>query len=357
MSIADALFTAVGGNDEQSTVSAFLDTGYPPLNFALSSRWDGGMPVGRMVEVFGPPSAGKTAVATQCMISAQRQGGFAIFMDHEHSFDLDLAVKLGLDPDPNKFLYKKPRTFEASLDNVVKIAKLLRGDNKGGKVLLAKDKPICVIFDSLASMIPQSKLTDAKGEDRDAASYNMHDNTALARATSAAIPALSQYADELGVCCIFLNQERMKPGVMYGNPVTTPGGESPKFYASIRVQLGGQMIAKGTGSAKEILGKEITARVVKNKISRPFLSAKWRFIFTEDGKGKFDAVRSLVDFLVEEGILKSHGAYVEWIDGKKYHREPLAEHIETAGLHSDLIALLPKQYEPEPALELTADAE
>lgn len=338
--IAKAIFGAIGENDEESTVSQFLDTGYPELNYALSSRWDGGMPVGRIVEMFGPPSSGKTAISTRAMAAAQKMGGIAAFMDHERSFSMTLAPNLGLDTTPGKLVFKKPRTFEESLNIVIKLASAVR--EKG---VIAKDAPICAVFDSLASMVPQSKLYDKDGKDRELDGYTMHDNTALARATSASFPAFNQMAEELGICAIFLNQMRLKPGVTYGDPTTTPGGESPKFYASTRIQLGAQRIAKGSGESKEVIGSQITARVIKNKVARPFLTASWRFVFLEDGTGKFDVTRSMIDFLLREKRLEKAGNYVVW-DGGKYYPDALTAKIDKDGTYDKLLALLPAAYEP-----------
>src|SRR5260370_42669119 len=107
--IASSLEAAIGANDDESTVSKFLTTGLPELNHALSARWDGGLAGGRIIEISGPPSSGKTAIATAAMASAQKAGGVAGFMDHERSFSLILAPRLGLDVTPGRFIFKKPR--------------------------------------------------------------------------------------------------------------------------------------------------------------------------------------------------------------------------------------------------------
>ena len=347
--IAKAIFGAIGNNDEESTVSQFLDTGYPELNYALASRWDGGMPVGRVVEMFGPPSSGKTAISTRAMASAQKMGGIAAFMDHERSFSMTLAPNLGLDITPGRLIFKKPRTFEESLNQVIKLATVVRE-----KKLIAKEAPICVVFDSLASMVPQSKLYDKDGKDRELDGYTMHDNTALARATSAALPAFNQMAEELSICAIFLNQMRLKPGVAYGDPTTTPGGEAPKFYSSVRIQLGAQKIAKGAGEAKEIIGSQINARVIKNKVARPFLTASWRFVFQEDGSGKFDVTRSMIDFLLREKRLEKSGNYIVW-DGNKFYADALSAKIDKDGTYDQLLKLLPASYEPPVVASLDED--
>jgi recombination protein RecA len=346
--VASELEKLIGGNDESATVKQFLDTGYPPFNYALSNKWDGGFPVGRIVELAGPPSAGKTAIATYAMASAQKQGGIAMFMDHEHSFDERQGRSLGLDTSKGRWIYKKPRTWEDSLSMVVIVAKHVR-ENK----LIPKSAPLCAVFDSLASMVPSSVLLDAKtGKEKDLGKKSMHDNTALARATSASMPAFNLYAEELGICVIFLNQIRMKIGVQYGDPRTTPGGESPKFYASQRIMLGAAAKITKSKDDKEVLGMQISAGVIKNKVARPFRKADWRFMFQADGSGRFDVERSLIDWLISEKLLTvgagNRASFVDW-NGKSVHKEVLAREIEKGGKFGELLKLLPAAYEP-PAL-------
>lgn len=342
--IAKALESLVGGSDEDTTVTDFLNTGYEPLNYALSARYDGGMPQGRIAEVYGPPSSGKTAIATEVMAAAQRRGGFAAFNDHERSFSMALAPRLNLDISPGKFLFKKPRTFEDSITLCLKVVEHIRK-----KELIAPEAPIAWVFDSLASMVPQSKLFDKDGKDRALDSYSMHDNTALARATSACFPAFAQICEECGVFAMFLNQMRTKPGITYGDPTTTPGGDAPKFYASIRVQLGGRRIQKGKGEEAEIVGNEVGCKVVKNKIARPFRKAKWRFMFLPDGSGRFDNTGSLIEFLVENKCLEASAGRIAW-DGKTYYSDQLRDKIDKEGARGELVKLLPKIAEPAVAI-------
>ncbi|SER28578.1 protein RecA [Faunimonas pinastri] len=342
--IAKSLAGVIGANDDEATVKHFLDTGFPPLNYALSYDWDGGFPVGRQVEIAGPSTSGKTAIATRAMIAAQKLGGVAGFCDHERSFSSFLAERMGLDVTPGRFIYKKPRTFEESLSTCVKAAELIRG-----KKLIDPEAPIVWVFDSLASMVPMSALIDVKTKkDKEMTDRNMNDNTALARATSAHLPAFNLYLEELGVLGIFTNQIRMKIGVMYGDPRKTPGGEAPYFYDSQKLMLGSaSKIKKGTGENAEIVGVEVSAVVAKNKIVRPFLTASWRFVFDESGFGKFDVERSMVEFLIKEKLLKDVGqGRVDW-GGKSIHREALAREIEKNNAMNELKALLPKAYEPE----------
>jgi len=336
--LASALEAIIGVNDDPSTVSQFLSTGYPELDYALASRWDGGAAVGRIMEIAGPASSGKTAIATAIMADAQKQGGIAGFMDHERSFSTILAPKLGLDCSPGKFVFRKPRTFEESLDLAVLACKTVRQ-----KKLIPKTSPIAWCFDSLASMVPYSALYDNKtGEEKGAEGRSMHDNTALARATSAALPAFAQHCEELDICAIFLNQVRTNLSVTYGDKRTTPGGESLKFYASQRIMLSAEKIKKD----KETLGSTVTAQIVKNKVARPFLSASWRFEFQPDGTGKFAYYRSVLDFLDRQKLLEKSGNYIVW-KGSKHFAGPLAEKLEAEGAWPELVALLPKKFEPE----------
>ena len=347
--IAAALDGVIGANDNEATVSHFLSTGYPELDYALSNMWDGGVAGGRMIEIAGPPSAGKTAIATAIMAHAQRMGGVAGFMDHERSFSMKLAAKLGLDLTPGRFIYKKPRTFEDSISLCIQAAKIIRS-----KKLIDKDAPIVWVFDSLAAMVPQSALFDAKtGKDKEAEDRNMNDNTALARATSAHFPALAQQADDLGICMIFLNQIRIDMKVMYGDNRKTAGGDNSKFYFSQRIMLSASKITK-SATDKEVIGTQISAVINKNKVARPFRTATWRFEFLEDGTGKFNVYRSLIDFLVKQKILASSAGYVAWEGGKSYPG-PLAAKLEKEGAWNKLIALLPKAYEPEVVAEVEAE--
>lgn len=324
--LAAELDAIIGKNDETQAPTGFLDTGFPPLNKAISGKYDGGLPCGRLIEMFGPPSAGKTAIATRAMIAAQQAGGVAAFFDHERSFDARLAANMGLDLD-KRWVFKTPETFEQSTTMAIKMALTVRKH-------LDRDKPIICVFDSLAAMVPQSKMA------KDVDEYNMNDNTALARATSAVFPALAQHCEKHNFTALFLNQSRTKIGVMFGDPTTTPGGESPKFYASVRIKLGANKIAKGKGADREVLGMQIGAECVKNKISRPFEKAKWNFMFRKDGTGHFDVEGSLIDYLAETGRLEESKGRVTWTDGKSYFRGKLIGKIVTEGRQAELMALL-----------------
>ncbi|WEU67342.1 hypothetical protein [Xanthomonas phage JGB6] len=296
---------------------------------------------GRIIEIFGPPSCGKTAVATKAMAAAQQAQGLAVFMDHENSFDVGLAAGLGLDPSKN-WVYKQPTTFEEAIDMTKKLAMRLRNLDKNlrpmkGRAALPMEHPIVVVYDSLASMVPESKMFDNKGNLKDAADNSMHDNTALARATSAHFPLLAQIAYKCNMCLIFLNQVRTKPGVAYGDPTTTPGGQAPEFYASVRIGLTREMIKD---KDKNVIGQIVNANVRKNKVSAPFKRASWNFMFREDGTGYFDVDGSLVELLADNGVLKRDGNGYIWTDGKKYMKPALKEKIEAENLRLELMRLL-----------------
>lgn len=329
--LASELASIMGENAKQQEVSVWLDTGFAPLNKAISGRYDGGLPCGRMVEMFGGSSCGKTAIATVAMAHAQQMGGIAMFNDHEHSFDVGQGEGVGLDPR-GAWIYKQPETFEESVDGAVKLARAVRS-----KKLIAPEAPIVAVFDSLASMVPQSKLYDSKGNEKGAGDLSMHDNLALAKCTSSAFPALAQMASKFNMLLLFLNQTRTKPGVMYGDPTTTPGGNAPEYYASVRIQLTRSMLKDKSAGVTN--GQDIKAYMKKNKVSTPFREANWRFMFRDDGSGYFDTVYSTLEHMKEIGLLPTSGAYVEF-DGKKYHMGPLAKMIEDEGRLPELVSML-----------------
>lgn len=338
--LAVALIKVAGENAKESTVTQFLSTGFPPLDKAISNSYrEGGLPVGRVVEIFGPESSGKTAISTASMISAQRMGGVAAFDDHERSFQARLGEKMGLDTTPGRWIYKKSKTYEESLEVFGKSVQAIRAAG------LPMEAPICWVFDSLASMVPQGQ------SGKDFSALNMNDNTALARATSNTIKQVVKIAEEFNVCVIFLNQVRIKLGVMFGDPTTTPGGNALKFYASVRIQLGASRLMKGDGEAKTMVGSEVTARCIKNKINRPYLKSKWRFMFNDDGSGYFDATGSMLDFAVEKGLVEKSGARLVW-EGSNLYRDQVVARINADGTQAKLLDLIDAA-----GVELEVDAE
>ncbi|MEH8833318.1 hypothetical protein RAG15_26670 [Klebsiella pneumoniae] len=297
--LAMALKKKIGSNDEIQKVSHWIDSGFPPLNKAISGRYDGGFPSGRIVEIFGPPSAGKTFLATAAMVSAQKQEGLAVFLDHENSFDVGLAVANGLnaDEDDGQWVYKQPDTFEESVELIGTILKLVRDEE-----LIPADAPICIVADSLASMVPNSKAEKfdkmAEGTAKDKDQLNMNDNTALARATSANFPTLALWARKYNACIIFLNQVRTKIGV---------------------------------------IGQDVGAECIKNKVAPPFGKCSWKFYF--DPTRGLDVIESLVEHMLEEGYLPKNASGRVEIGDKKYTKSQIVDMYREKPL-TEIIAAL-----------------
>jgi protein RecA len=327
--LTEALDKAIGANADDAAVTKFIDTGYPPLNKIMSGRFDGGLPFGRMVEVFGESSTGKTALATKWMIEAQRLGGVAIFIDWERSFDQNMAANMGLNIERPYWIYLKPKTWEEGNVAASKAAKVIRESK-----MIADDAPIIVVFDSIAAALPKSQAEKEIDE------YTMNDTTALARVTSTTLKAQAQHAEEFNATYVYLNQVRLKPGVVYGDPRTTPGGKAMEFYATARLALGRSKIMEQRDGEKEFVGQMINIQCVKSKMTAPFKDCTLRLSFDEVGMAQFDTAASLLDYLVDQGKIASSGARVTWLDGKQYFKKVLAEKIKSEGLEKELIALL-----------------
>lgn len=332
--LAKALDKAIGANSVKQEVTEFVSFGYELLNQIVTGKYDGGAPIGRLIEIFGPPSSGKTALATALLIETQRQGGIAGFMDMERSFDVGLAESMGLDTSPGKWIYKRPKTWEEANMTMCKAAEVIRGAD-----VIEKNAPILFVFDSIAASIPKSVVE--KGVDE----YNMNDTTALSRVASTTLKSVAQFADEYNFGVVYLNQIRTKPGVMFGDPTTTPGGVAMEFYASARLALSRTILRNAN---KDFVGQEIGIKAVKTKMTRPFQQIKLRMMFTEAGHGYFDKEFSLMEHLIEIGKLPYSQPYVTW-DGKKYNKGPFADYIRsTPGEYQKLVALLP-ELEEDPA--------
>lgn len=320
------LDAAVGENAADGSVSRYIDTGFPPLNKIMSGHYKGGLPMGRMVEVFGESSTGKTALATQWMINAQKMGGVAIFIDWERSFDEDMAENMGLNLERPYWFYFKPKTWEEGNVLATKVAKLMR--ERGG---LSPDAPIIAIFDSIASALPKSQAEKEIDE------YTMNDTTALARVTSTTLKAQAQHAEEYDATFVYLNQLRLKPGVMFGDPRTTPGGKAMEFYATVRLALGREKIHETVDKVKDFVGQNVRIECVKSKMTKPFKKTELRLGFDDvTGMAEFDTVFSMIEEAKDKGLLEASGAFVTWLDGKKYNMKPLVEKIKSEGLQSQL---------------------
>lgn len=352
-----ALDKSIGENEEVQGVKLWINTGDPELNYCISGMYDGGIPVGRIVEMYGPPSSGKTAEATDLMVRVQKMGGVAIFIDWERSFDVKLAVNMGLSTQRPYWIYKTPETWEDGNSLAIRAVELIRASG-----VIPPEAPILIVLDSIASAIPQSVLYDSKGNKREMTSFNMNDTSALSRVTSTTLKVVAQTAEQSNATFLYLNQQRTKIGVMFGDPTTTPGGSAPEFYASVRIALGRTKLMETVGGKKQFVGQDISAKVVKTKHTKPFQETAMRMMFDDAGVAYFDRHHALIEFLKKVGVIKTSGSYLEWTDGKKYYAKALTEKLkdDPTGL-DQLRALIPNEspdvstVEVNPSLDVKAE--
>jgi protein RecA len=330
-SLADALIKGIGENHNAQAVENFIDTGYPPLNKIISGRYDGGLPMGRMVEMFGESSTGKTALATEWMVQAQRMGGVAGFIDWERSFDVHLAEGFGLNTDRPYWIYAKPKTWEEGNMIAAKACQLIREAKA-----IPTAAPILFVFDSIAAALPKSVSEKALDE------LSMNDTTALARVTSTTLKSMAHYCEEFNATFLYLNQMRLKPGVVYGDPRTTPGGKAMEFYASARLALGRQKLMDTVDGDKVFVGQNISIQAVKSKFTKPFGECSLRMSFDEIGVARFDKIVSLLDYLIDKKLIAYSKPRVTWTDGKQYYTKALAAKLTEENAYAQLLALLPK---------------
>jgi len=298
-----AIHKEIGENDANQSVSDWLSTGYLPLNKIMSGKYDGGFPVGRITEVYGAPSSGKTLMCVMAGIETQRKGGIFVFLDYEHAFYMDYAVKLGLDTDPEKWIYKQPTTAEDGF----KIIEFICNHVKRSPSL----KHITIVLDSVASMIPKEML------DAGLDGQNMRTKMALASLASCALPPITTAINKSNVTLLCINQTRTNPSVMYGDKTTTPGGESWKFYASMRVKVSksGKIMDAEDDSQ---IGENVTATIVKNKTAPPFQTCKYNSSYTEG----IDLYTSHIQALDDLGLLGDKTGWYH-LDGKNYRLDDL----------------------------------
>ena len=329
--LADALLKGIGENNGAQAVTRFIDTGFPPLNKILSGRYDGGLPFGRMVEMFGESSTGKTALATDWMVRAQKMGGVAGFVDWERSFDVNLAEGFGLNTVRPHWIYTKPKTWEEGNMIAAKACKLIR-ESKA----IAEDAPILFVFDSIAAALPKSMA------DKEIDEYSMNDTTALARVTSTTLKSMAHHCEEFNATFLYLNQMRLKPGVVYGDPRTTPGGKAMEFYASGRLALGRTKLMDTVDGEKTFVGQQITIQCVKSKFTKPFQETALQMSFDDLGAAKFDLVGSLLEYLIDKKLIAYSKPRVTWIDGKQYFKKALTTKLVEEKAYDQLVAMLPK---------------
>lgn len=321
---------AIGENHANQQVENFIDTGFPPLNKIMSGRYDGGLPMGRMVEMYGASSSGKTALATQWMVQAQKMGGVAGFVDWERSFDVSLAQNFGLTTDRPYWFYAKPKTWEEGNVYAAKVCKIIREAKA-----IDQKAPILFVFDSIASALPQSQA------EKEIDTYTMNDTTALSRVTSTTLKSMAHHCEEFNATFLYLNQVRTKIGVMFGDPTTTPGGAAMEFYATARLSLSRQKIMEQQDGGKEFVGQNISIKCVKSKMTKPFSETSIRMSFDESGVARFDTITSLIDYMIDSKLIDYSKPRVTWTDGKQYFVKALAEKIRSEGTYDELVKILP----------------
>lgn len=313
----DGAIMALGKHASANGVSA-IKTGAIALDLALGI---GGVPRGRIIEIFGPESSGKSTLATHIVANAQKSGGLAAYIDAEHALDPAYAAKIGVNID--ELLISQPDNGEEALN----IAEMLARSN-------AVD---VIVIDSVAALVPKSELEGEIGDQF---------MGLQARLMSQALRKLTATLSKSNTCAIFINQIREKIGVMFGNPETTTGGRALKFYASIRMdirRINGIKTSDGTSD----IGSRVKVKVVKNKCAPPFQAAEFDIMFNEG----ISHLGSLIDVGVEQGVIDKKGTWFSYQthrlgQGRDAVREELktntkiAEEIEKA-IYAKLAAKSP----------------
>jgi recombination protein RecA len=286
------------GNDEPLPDVAAISTGALSLDIALGV---GGVPRGRVVEVFGPESSGKTTLALHIVAEAQKLGGIAAFVDAEHALDIGYARKLGVRTDD--LLVSQPDTGEQALEIT--------------EMLVRSGAIDVLVIDSVAALVPKAEIEGEMGDSH---------MGLQARLMSQALRKLTGIISKSNCCVIFINQIRMKIGVMFGNPETTTGGNALKFYASVRMDIR-KIAALKRGD--EVIGSRTRVKVVKNKVAPPFREVEFDILYGEGISREGD----VLDLAVDRNIIEKSGAWFSYGkerigQGRENARVYLREHPE-----------------------------
>ena len=269
-------------NDQNSLNIPVVSSGSLNLDLALGI---GGFPKGRIIEIYGPESSGKTTLCLQCISEVQKLGGIAAFIDAEYAFDKNYAEKLNI--DLNKLYISQPSNGEEAF--------------RITEDLIKTNVINIVVIDSVAALIPKAELEGSIGDSR----MGLH-----ARLMSQALRKLTGIVSKTGCICIFINQLREKIGVMFGSPETTTGGNALKFYSSIRLDI--RKVSAIKNSEGDLIGNRTRVKVVKNKLSAPFKQVEFDIIY---GSG-VDKYGEIVDIATEKGIIKKSGSWFSFEDNK-----------------------------------------
>ncbi|WP_420316606.1 recombinase RecA [Ekhidna sp.] len=269
-------------SDEKVMDVPTISTGSLSLDIALGV---GGIPRGRIIEVYGPESSGKTTLAMHCIAEAQKAGGIAAIIDAEHAFDKSYAEKLGIDTE--NLLISQPDNGEQALE----IA----------EHLIRSGALDIIVIDSVAALVPRGELEGEMGDSK---------MGLQARLMSQALRKLTGTINKTGCSCIFINQLREKIGVMFGNPETTTGGNALKFYASVRLDI--RRIGQIKESADNVMGNRTRVKVVKNKVAPPFKMVEFDIMY---GRG-ISKSGEIVDIGVELDVVQKSGSWFSY-DGNK----------------------------------------
>jgi len=297
-----------------------ISTGALSIDYALGI---GGVPRGRVIEIFGPESSGKTTLALQVIAEAQKTGGLAAFVDAEHALDAAYSKKLGVDID--NLLVSQPDNGEQALEIV--------------EVLIRSNSVDVVVVDSVAALVPRAEIEGEMGDSQ---------MGLQARLMSQALRKLTGAVSKSKTSLIFINQLREKIGVMFGNPETTTGGRALKFYASVRIDI------RRIGAIKDgenVVGGRTRVKIVKNKMAAPFREAEFDIMYGEGVSREGD----LIDIAVEHKIIEKSGAWFAYGgerlgQGRENVKTYLKEHVELRTVIEEKVRkVLGMSREPEPA--------